>query len=210
MKNTILVGIAGGSGSGKTLVAQKLTEKLGIDKSILMQQDSYYKDLSHLSFDDRKKRNFDHPDSFDEELLYEQITALLNGDSIEQPVYDFNRHTRSNRTRHIDPFPVLILEGILVLHSERLRNLMAIKIYVETADDIRLMRRIRRDVQERGRDIGSVMDQYEQSVRPMHLKYVVTSRDYADIIIPRGGLNEIAIDVVQAKIQQLINHESLT
>ncbi|MBN1153349.1 uridine kinase [candidate division KSB1 bacterium] len=207
MAKSILIGIAGGSGSGKTLVAQKLVQYLGDHRVLLIQQDSYYKDLSHISLEEREQRNFDHPDSIDEDLLVEHLTMLLRGEAVEQPIYDFALHTRSKEMRHIAAPPVIVLDGILVLHSAKLRDLMAIKIFVDTADDIRLLRRIRRDVKERGRDIESVITQYETSVRPMHLKYVESSKKYADIIIPRGGLNEIAIDIIRAKIEQLVSNE---
>ena len=202
---SILVGIAGGSGSGKTLVAQKLVQSLGNKTALLIQQDSYYKDLNHIAFEKRKQLNFDHPDAIDDDLLAEQLTMLLQGRSIEQPIYDFALHTRCKETRHIISRPVILLEGILVLHSARLRDLMVMKVFVEAEDDIRLMRRIRRDVNERGRDVESVIAQYETSVRPMHLKYVESSKQYADIIIPHGGYNEMGIDIVKAKIEQLLN-----
>ncbi|RMD98259.1 MAG: uridine kinase [Calditrichaeota bacterium] len=204
MKKGILIGIAGGSGSGKTLVAQTIYRELGSDKVIIIEQDAYYKDLSHLSPEERAKQNFDHPSAIDHDLLVQHIEDLLAGKSIEQPIYDFTTHTRKKETRRIGKHLIIVLEGILILDSPRLRDLMDIKVFVDTDADIRLIRRLRRDVSERGRTVESVLDQYEKSVRPMHLQFVEPSKRYADIIIPEGGRNVVAIDLLKTKIEALL------
>lgn len=205
MEHGILIGIAGGSGSGKTLVSQRIFEDLGSDKVIIIQQDSYYRDLSHLSLAERGKRNFDHPDAIDSELLIAQLEALLQGRTIEQPIYDFTVHARKVEARRLGPHRIIVLEGILILDNPRLRELMDIKVYVDTDPDIRLIRRLRRDVSERKRSVESVLAQYESSVRPMHLQFVEPSKRYADIIIPEGGHNLVAIDLLKTKIRALLN-----
>lgn len=204
MKPHILIGIAGGSGSGKTLVAKRIFDELGSEKVIIIQQDSYYKDLSHLGLADRKKQNFDHPDAFDQQLLISHLKNLLAGKYIDQPIYDYTIHSRKSETKRIGKHVIIVLEGILILLEPELRNLMDMKIYVDTDDDIRLIRRIRRDVTERGRSLESILDQYENSVRPMHLQFVDPTKRYADIIIPQGGYNHVAIDLLKTKIQALL------
>lgn len=204
MKNHILIGIAGGSGSGKTLVAQRIFEELGSDKVIIIQQDSYYKELSHLTLEERKKQNFDHPDAFDHQLLISHLKKLLSGKFINRPIYDFKIHSRKKETERIGEHVIIVLEGILILHEPGLRNLMDIKIYVDTDDDIRLIRRIRRDVNERGRSLDSILDQYENSVRPMHLQFTEPTKRYADIIVPQGGYNWVAIDLLKTKVRALL------
>lgn len=204
MKNGILIGIAGGSGSGKTLVSQRLYKELGSEKIIIIQQDSYYKDLSHLDFEERKKQNFDHPNALDDELLILHLKDLLNGKYIDLPIYDFTLHTRKKETKRIGKQIIIVLEGILVLHNPKLRELMDIKVYVDTDDDIRFIRRLKRDIKERGRTLDSVIEQYEKSVRPMHLQFVEPSKRYADIIIPQGGHNLVAIDILETKIKALL------
>jgi uridine kinase len=201
----ILIGIAGGSGSGKTLVSKRIVEDLGSDKVIIIQQDSYYKDLSHLPLEERARRNFDHPESIDDEMLIEQIDALLRGRSIEQPIYDFSVHAHKSERRLIGSHSIIVLEGILILYNPRLRELMDIKVYVDTDSDVRLLRRLRRDVRERGRSVESVLEQYEKSVRPMHLQFVEPTKRFADIVIPEGGHNLVAIDLLQTKIRALLN-----
>lgn len=200
----ILIGIAGGTGSGKTLIAQNIYTELGSDKVIILYQDSYYKDLSHLAPEERNKQNFDHPDAIDSALLIQDIKALLRGETIEQPIYDFVTHTRKQETRTIGPHTIIVLEGILILDNPELRDLMDIKIYVDTDPDLRVLRRIKRDIVERGRSLESVIKQYEESVRPMHLQFVEPSKRYADIIIPEGGYNKVAIDLVKTKIEALL------
>ncbi len=207
MGRGILIGIAGGSGSGKTLVAQTIFQELGSEKVVIVEQDSYYKDLSHLPPEDRQKQNFDHPDAIDTDLLIEQVEDLLAGKQIEQPIYDFTTHTRRPETRRIGPHKIVVLEGILILDNPRLRELMDIKIYVDTDADIRFIRRLKRDIHERGRTMESVIRQYEDSVRPMHMQFVEPSKRYADIIIPEGGYNRVAIDLLKTKIQSLLAEE---
>lgn len=199
-----MIGIAGGSGSGKTVVARKLVEDLGSDKVTIIEQDSYYKDLSQLSLEERKKQNFDHPDALDEILLADHLNLLLHGKPIDQPIYDFKIHTRKKESRRIGQHIIIILEGILILHNPKLRDLMDIKIFVDTDDDIRLIRRLSRDINERGRKFDDIIDQYEKSVRPMHLLYVEPSKRYADIIIPEGGYNLVAIDILKTKIEAIL------
>lgn len=205
MERGILIGIAGGSGSGKTLVSKRIVEDLGSDKVVVIQQDSYYKDLSHLPLEERAKRNFDHPESIDSDMLIAQMDDLLHARTIEQPIYDFAVHAHKSECRSIGPHSIIVLEGILILYNPRLRELMDIKVYVDTDSDVRLLRRLRRDVKERGRSVESVLEQYEKSVRPMHLQFVEPTKRFADIIIPEGGHNLVAIDLIKTKIQALLN-----
>lgn len=209
MKKGILIGIAGGSGSGKTLVARRICDELESTEVVLLEQDSYYKDLSHLPPEERAHRNFDHPDAIDQDLLVDQIKTLLAGEAIDQPIYDFATHTRSPETVRIGPHAIIVLEGILILDAPRLRDLMDIKVFVDTAADLRLLRRLRRDVSERGRTVESVLQQYEESVRPMHLQFVEPSKRYADIIIPEGGHNTVAIDLLRTKIKSLLKERGV-
>ena len=204
MKPHILIGIAGGSGSGKTLVARRIVEELGSDKVIIIQQDSYYNDLGHLTLEERKKQNFDHPDAFDHQYLIAQLKDLLVGKSIDQPIYDYAIHSRKKETRRIGEHVIIVLEGILILLDPGLRRLMDIKVYVDTDADVRLIRRIRRDVTERDRSLESILDQYENSVRPMQLQFVEPTKRYADIILPEGGFNLVAVDLLKTKIQALL------
>ena len=205
MERPLLIGIAGGSASGKTLVASTLIENLGSDEVVMIEQDSYYRDFAGLSVEERAKLNFDHPDAFDEELLLDHIQALLRGQPIEKPLYDFTRHTRLDETVRVEGKSVIILEGILVLEDPALRRLMDIKVFIDTDADIRLIRRIRRDIAERGRSLESVLTQYEQMVRPMHQQFVEPSKRYADIIIPEGGKNKVAIDLLFTKVQSMLS-----
>ncbi len=200
----ILIGLAGGSGSGKTMVTRRLIEQLGSDRVIVVEQDSYYKDLSHLPFEERAAQNFDHPEAMDSELLIQHIQTLLLGRTVEIPVYDFTRHLRQPDTRSTGPHDVIVLEGILILDNPRLRELMDIKVYVDTDADVRFIRRLKRDTQERGRSTAAVIAQYERTVRPMHLQFVEPTKRYADIIIPEGGFNEVAIDLLRTKIEALL------
>ena len=208
MKKGILIGMGGGTGSGKTLVAQNIYDSLGSDLTIIIQQDSYYKDWSEIPIYERNKRNFDHPDAWDWSLLREHTLRLLAGDTIQQPIYDYITHSKTNQARTIGPHLIIILEGILVLHDPELREIMDIKVFVDTPPDIRLMRRVRRDIEERGRDMKSVFYQYEYSVRPMHLQFVEPSKQYAHIIIPEGGMNLVAVDLLKTKIEALIIEHS--
>ncbi len=205
----ILIGIAGGSGSGKTLVSNTVNSLLGSDRILIIEQDSYYRDLGHVDLDKRRHHNFDHPDAFDRELLISHLTDLKSGKAIQQPQYDYIHHTRMQKSKTIAPQPIIILEGILILEDPGLRELMDIKVYVDTDADIRLIRRVRRDVKKRGRTLESVLDQYEIYVQPMHLQFVEPSKRYADIIIPEGGKNMVAIDLLVTKIRSLLspNHQ---
>ncbi len=199
---TLLIGIAGGTGSGKTTVAQRIQEYFRHARVVVLPQDAYYKDQSHLPMEERIKVNYDHPDAFDTDLLIRHLLALKQGEAIEMPVYDFKTHTRSSKTIRVQPGDVIILEGILVLHDPRIRSLLDIKIFVDTPDDIRFIRRLTRDIRERGRTVESVIEQYLATVRPMHLEFVEPSKAYADIIIPEGGFNDVAIRVLISTIEQ--------
>jgi uridine kinase len=204
MSRGILIGIAGGSGSGKTLVADTIYKELGSEKVAIIKQDSYYKDLSYLPFEERAKQNFDHPDAFDIPFLRDHLERLLRGEEIERPIYDFTQHRRNPETEKIGPHLVIVLEGILILDDPGLRRMMDIKVFIDTDPDVRLIRRLRRDLTERGRKIESILDQYEKSVRPMHLQFVEPSKRYADIIITEGGHNVVAIDLLKTKIRSLL------
>ncbi len=203
-KKGILIGISGASGSGKTLVANTLYELLGSEKVVILQEDSYYKDLSYLPFEERVRYNFDHPDAFDHNLLIDHLHRLLRGESIEHPIYDFKTHSRKKETRRVGPHQIIILEGILILAVPEVREMMDIKIYIDTPPDICFIRRLKRDIHERGRSVDSVIKQYEETVRPMYLQFVEPSKRYADLIIPHGGKNVIAIDIVKSKIERLL------
>ena len=204
----VVLGIAGGTGSGKTTVARAIVERIGVNRVAYLEHDSYYHDLSHLDADDRRRVNFDHPDAFDTPLLVEHVRELLSGRSVEQPEYSYTDSVRLPATRTIEPRPVIMGEGILALENESLRRLMDIKIFVDTDDDIRLLRRVRRDTQDRGRSLDSVLGQYEATVRPMHLAFVHPSRRHADVIIPRGGRNQVAIQMVSDGLQRRLDSES--
>ena len=203
----VVIGIAGGSASGKTSVANKLVENQinKVSSIALLRLDDYYKDLSNLSVEERSKTNFDHPDSIDFDLLRDHLQKLKTGKSIHKPIYDFSIHNRKAKTELIKPVNVVILEGILALSEAIIRDLCDIKIFVDTADDIRFIRRLKRDTRERGRTIESVISQYLDTVRPMHMQFVEPSKRYADIIIPEGGHNPIVIDIITAKISSIIN-----
>jgi len=204
MRKPILIGIAGGSGSGKTTVQRKIVESFNADQVVVLEHDSYYVDLAHLSFEERAAFNVDHPDSLESSLLVEHLDALLDGQSIESPVYDFTQHIRTDETVSVRSRPIIILEGILILFEEELRSRMDIKIFVDTSDDLRLLRRIKRDMECRGRDLDSILDQYEKTVRPMHLQYVEPSKRHADVIIPHGGENNVAVNMVKSRISDLL------
>ncbi|NNV05630.1 uridine kinase [Geobacillus sp. C56-T2] len=208
-KKPVVIGVAGGSGSGKTSVARAIYDHFG-DRSILvLEQDFYYKDQSHLPFEERLKTNYDHPLAFDNDLLIEHIHKLLRYEPIDKPVYDYTLHTRSREVIRVEPKEVIIVEGILVLEDERLRDLMDIKVYVDTDPDIRIIRRLLRDVKERGRTFDSVIEQYLSVVRPMHNQFVEPTKRYADVIIPEGGHNTVAIDLMVAKIRTVLEQKSV-
>lgn len=209
MSNSVVIGIAGGSGSGKSTVLDRLLEGLGadsVDVSVL-DHDAYYVDLSHRTPGDRAGFNFDHPDALETELLVEQLDQLTGGQPIEKPIYDFTTHTRTDETKTIDPAPVIIVEGILVLAEPALVERMDIRIFIDADDDIRLVRRIRRDMDERGRSLDSILSQYEKTVRPMHIEFVEPSKRRADVIIPNGGFNTVAVEMVLARIRMLLQRK---
>lgn len=208
-KKPVVIGVAGGSGSGKTTVTKAIYEHFQGHSILMLEQDFYYKDQSHLPFEERLKTNYDHPLAFDNDLLIEHINKLLNYEPIDKPVYDYTLHTRSNEVIRVEPKDVIILEGILVLEDERLRNLMDIKVYVDTDADIRIIRRLLRDIKERGRVLESVIEQYVNVVRPMHNQFVEPTKRYADIIIPEGGHNHVAIDLMVTKIQTILEQKSI-
>ncbi|ASA97875.1 MULTISPECIES: uridine kinase [Anoxybacillus] len=208
-KKPVVIGVAGGSGSGKTTVTKAIYEHFQGHSILMLEQDFYYKDQSHLPFEERLKTNYDHPLAFDNDLLIEHINKLLNYEPIDKPVYDYTLHTRSNDVIRVEPKDVIILEGILVLEDERLRNLMDIKVYVDTDADIRIIRRLLRDIKERGRTLESVIEQYVNVVRPMHNQFIEPTKRYADIIIPEGGHNHVAIDLMVTKIQTILEQKSI-
>lgn len=195
-----IIGIAGGTGCGKTTVAENICQGITGKKAIIIAQDSYYKDLFHLPLPERKKINFDHPSAFDNQLLLEHLNQLINGKSIQMPLYSFQNYTRKKNTKKVEPAEVIILEGILVLEEKAIRNLLDIKIYVDTDSDERFIRRLIRDTSKRKRSLNSVVEQYLNRVKPMFLQFVEPSKRYADIIIPQGGLNKVAIDIITSKI----------
>lgn len=204
---SMVVGIAGGTGSGKTTLADLILRRTGHEKIAYLAHDAYYRDQKHLPFEARARVNYDHPDSLETDLLVQQIRQLLDGQAIEMPVYDFSTHSRMDETVHIEPKPVILVEGILIFTEKDLRELFDMKIFVDTDPDIRFIRRLSRDIEERGRTVQSVIDQYLQTVRPMHLEFVETSKRYADIIVPEGGFNVVALDMVIARLQSLLNGE---
>ena len=202
--SSILIGIAGGTGSGKTSIANYLLKKFGSEQLIVIEQDSYYKNNSALSIDERNQQNFDHPDAIDIELFNKQLVSLLSGKSVEIPIYDFSIHNRRNQRQFVKPCRIIVIEGILTLYFESLRKLMNIKVFVDTPDNIRFTRRLSRDVKERGRTIKSVTNQYEKTVKPMYDQFVKPSRDLADIIITDGVQNKEAIDALMSNINVLL------
>ena len=201
MNDRIILGVAGGSGSGKTTVVEELCRSLHPSPVSVIHHDSYYKDLIHLPFEERAEVNFDHPDALETSLLVEHLTRLRSGEAVNVPVYSFATHTRTEKVRRVDATGVIIVDGILVLADPRLRDLMDIKVFVDTDADIRFIRRLRRDIRDRGRSLESVVDQYQSTVRPMHLAFVEGSRAFADIIIPEGGRNQVAIDLLVSRLK---------
>lgn len=199
-----VLGVAGGTGSGKTTVARAILDGVGEDRIALIEQDSYYRDVDWRSETELLHHNFDHPSALDNELLVSHIAALKAGHAIEVPVYDFVRHRRTARTKRVEPQPVILLEGILIFVEPNLRELLDFKIYVDTDADLRLIRRLGRDMSERGRTVQDVLRQYLETVRPMHLEFVEPSKRWADIIIPEGGENKVALEMVIAHVEQLL------
>jgi uridine kinase len=203
----MIIGICGGTGSGKTTVARRILECVSDEQVVFLQQDSYYRNLGDMPVDLRRAINFDHPDALDNDLFINHVKALRAGEAIEMPVYDFAIHTRKIETIHIAPKPILIVEGILIFVDAMLRAQMDIKIFVDTDDDLRFIRRLQRDVHERGRTVESVIKQYLETVRPMHEQFVEPSKRYADVIIPEGGYNEVGIDLISGKIRTQLQME---
>ena len=201
----LVIGIAGGSGSGKTTVAHIIIERVGADHIAFLPHDAYYKDLGDLPPNQRVAINFDHPDSLDTELLAQHINQLKNYKPVELPVYDFKTHTRTSTINLIDPQPVILVEGILIFAEPVLRQIFDVKIFVDTDPDIRFIRRLQRDITERGRTTEAVVQQYLSTVRPMHLEFVEPSKRYADVIIPEGGMNTVAVDMVVARLESLLS-----
>lgn len=201
----VIVGVAGGSGSGKTTVVRGLIRGLGgADHVGVIHHDAYYRDAAHLPAEERKRINYDHPDALETELLIEHLEALVSGRGVDVPVYDFANHVRTDRTERVEPRPVVILDGILILWDPRLRALMDVKLFVDADADVRLGRRLQRDMDERGRSPESVLTQYMETVRPMHLEFVEPSKRYADVIIPRGGHNQVGVDMVVATVKSAL------
>jgi len=202
--NPIVIGIAGGTGSGKTTVANVILNRVGTEHIAFIPHDAYYKNLNELSRAQRDVINFDHPDSLESDLLVEHVQALQRREPVEIPIYDFTTHSRTEETTHVDPQAVILVEGILVFAESKLRDLFNVKIFVDTPPDIRFIRRLKRDIEERGRSVESVILQYQTTVRPMHLEFVEPSKRHADVIIPEGGLNTVAMDMVVARIEALL------
>jgi uridine kinase len=198
----MIIGISGGTGSGKTTVANRILESVSASEVVFIQQDSYYRNLEDLPLDYRQIANFDHPDALDNDLLIDHIRKLRAGEAIELPLYDFRTNSRLNETRRVEPKPIVIVEGILIFADARLLEQMDIKVFVDTPDDIRFIRRLRRDIAERGRTVESVIEQYLVTVRPMHMQFVEPSKRQADVIIPEGGHNLVSIDLLSGKIRE--------
>ena len=201
---SFVIGVAGGSGSGKTTVSRRIRESVNVQQIAYLEHDNYYRDQTHLTLEQRVKTNYDHPNSLETPLLVEHVRALQAGQSIAMPLYDFAIHTRSIETRHVEPARIILIEGILIFTEKELRELMDIRIFVDTDPDIRFIRRLRRDMGERGRSLDSVVQQYMATVRPMHLEFVEPSKRYADIIVPRGGNNQVAMEMIVSRIQAFL------
>lgn len=210
MKKSVIIGIAGGSASGKSSISRRLKERYENTNSVvIIRQDDYYKDQKNKTMEERVKTNYDHPFAFDNDLFVAQLKQLMAGVAIEKPVYDFVVHTRSEETEHIEPSDVIVIEGLFILEDEQLRDLCDIRIFVDTDDDIRFIRRLIRDVKKRGRTIDSVIEQYTTTVKVMHNTFIEPSRKYADIIIPEGGHNQVANDLLTTKISSIIQENML-
>ncbi|MEC5140951.1 uridine kinase [Pediococcus pentosaceus] len=203
----IIIGVTGGSGSGKTTVSQKILEELHGHSISIIQQDSYYKDQAEKTMEERRAVNYDHPLAFDADLLYEQLKMLKNNQKIEVPIYDYKISTRSSEVIEQDPTDVIILEGILILADERIRDMLDIKVYVDTDDDIRIIRRIRRDMEQRARTLDSIINQYLTGVKPMYHQFIEPTKRYADVIVPEGGKNSVAIDLLVTKVRDILSED---
>jgi uridine kinase len=203
----MIIGICGGTGSGKTTIARAIVEAIGADKVVLVEQDSYYRNMSDMPLDERRKANFDHPDSIDSDLLVNHLKRLKGGESIEMPIYDFKSHTRGSKSEHINPSSVIIVEGILIFAESRVLELLDVRVFVDTPDDIRLCRRLKRDIAERGRKFEQAIEQYEKTVRPMHQQFVEPSKRHADLIIPEGGHTQVGIDVLCGIVREKLRQE---
>ncbi len=207
-KSVILIGISGGTGSGKTTVAKAISAEFGKPEVALIQLDSYYNNINHKSFEERAQTNFDHPDAIDFNLLKTHLRKIINGEDIQIPVYDFKSHTRQDKSINLEAHHIVILEGIFALLDDEIRTMMDIKLFVDTADDIRMIRRLQRDIKKRKRSFDSVIEQYYSTVRPMHLQFVEPTKIFADIIIPEGGKNLVAVDIIRTKILSLLLNKS--
>jgi uridine kinase len=208
-KSPLIIGIAGGSGSGKTTLAELILEHIGKDKIAFLPHDAYYRDQDHLPYEERVKVNYDHPDSLETELLIRHIQDLEAGKPIELPVYDFTIHSRKHVTVTVEPRSIILVEGILIFYEKKLRKLFDVKLFVDADPDIRFIRRLTRDITERGRSVDSVINQYQTTVRPMYLEFVEATKRYADIIIPEGGRNSVALEMVIARLESLLGEESI-
>ncbi len=203
----MIIGICGGTGSGKTTIARSIVETVGQDQVVLVEQDSYYRNFGDLPLDERHQANFDHPDSIDSEMLVNHLNRLRQGLTVEMPVYDMKTHTRTDEIEHIEPRPIVVLEGILIFSEPRVLDLIDIRIFVDTPDDVRLMRRMRRDIEERGRTWQMTLDQYERTIRPMHFEFVEPSKRHAHIIIPEGSNSGITIEFLSGMIREKIKEK---
>ncbi|MDD5765433.1 MAG: uridine kinase [Candidatus Marinimicrobia bacterium] len=203
-RNAILIGVAGGTGSGKTSMAKNIVRDFDPRQVVIIEQDSYYHDLSQIPMDARSHHNFDHPESYDFDLLKNQMKSILSGECVEVPIYDYKTHTRAVETISVSGQKIIVLEGIMVLFDPELRHMMDIKVYIETAADIRFIRRLVRDIKQRERSLESVIDQYLGTVRPMHEQFIEPTKQYADIIIPEGGHNTVAVDLFKTKVKSLL------
>ena len=208
MKKPIIIGVAGGTASGKTTVSQNILQAVDTEHLAYLEHDAYYRDLSHLPLEQRREFNFDHPDALENELLIAHLEKLLQGQLVQVPVYDFATYIRTDQLNIIKPRPIILVEGILIFVDKQLREMMDIKIYVDAPADLRFIRRLKRDISERGRSVNLVIEQYLETVRPMHLEFVEPSKRYADVIIPRGGRNVKAIDMIVAQIQRMLDVQS--